>query len=67
MHEETVPIQCEFFIVRYVPDLVRGESLNIGVLIYCHDDRYLECLLMQDLWRIRSFCALTCPRFLYQS
>ena len=26
-------VRCEFFIIRYVPDLVRGEFVNIGVLI----------------------------------
>lgn len=26
-------IPCEFFIIRYVPDLVRGEFVNIGIIL----------------------------------
>ena len=26
-------IQCEFFLIRYVPDVVKGEFANIGVLL----------------------------------
>ena len=26
-------IQCEFFLIRYVPDVVKGEFTNIGVLV----------------------------------
>jgi hypothetical protein len=26
-------VQCEFFVIRYVPDVVKGEFVNIGVLL----------------------------------
>src|ERR1700746_4043742 len=26
-------VQCEFFLIRYVPDVVKGEFINIGVLL----------------------------------
>src|ERR1700738_874788 len=26
-------LQCEFFLIRYVPDVVKGEFVNIGVLL----------------------------------
>jgi len=26
-------IQCEFFLIRYVPDVVKGEFTNIGVML----------------------------------
>ena len=26
-------IQCEFFLIRYVPDVVKGEFTNIGVVL----------------------------------
>src|ERR1700748_2593846 len=26
-------VQCEFFLIRYVPDVVKGEFTNIGVLL----------------------------------
>ncbi len=25
--------QCEFFLLRYVPDVVKGEFVNIGVVL----------------------------------
>src|SRR5882762_7390199 len=30
LHER---VQCEFFLIRYVPDVVKGEFANIGVLL----------------------------------
>jgi len=27
------PLQCEFFLIRYVPDVVKGEFTNIGVVL----------------------------------
>ena len=26
-------LPCEFFLIRYVPDVVKGEFVNIGVLL----------------------------------
>jgi len=26
-------LQCEFFLIRYVPDVVKGEFTNIGVIL----------------------------------
>ena len=26
-------VQCEFFLIRYVPDVVKGEFTNIGVVL----------------------------------
>jgi hypothetical protein len=54
--------ECQFFLVRYVPNPVRGESLNIGVLLYCREKRYLGCLIKQDLGRIRRFHSQADPR-----
>lgn len=47
--------QCSFFLVRYVPDLVRGETLNIGVFVYSPEERYLGCLITDDFRRVKSF------------
>lgn len=51
--------ECSLFVVRYVPNIVRNEGLNIGVLLYCPAERYLGCLFAGDLRRIRRFdsCA----------
>ncbi len=46
---------CTFFLVRYVPDLVRDEVLNIGVFVHSPEDRYLGCQFTDDFRRIKSF------------
>jgi Protein of unknown function (DUF3037) len=63
MPGEAVSQQCEFFLVHYVPNLVRGESLNVGVLLYCHEKKYLGCLFQQNAGRIRNFHAQADSQF----
>ena len=55
MAEETKPKTCTFFLVRYVPDIVRGEGLNIGLFLYSPQEEYLDCLFTDDFRRIRIF------------
>ena len=45
--------ECSFFLVRYVPDLVRDEALNIGVFLYHPAEKYLGCLFTDDLRRLK--------------
>ncbi len=44
-----------FFLVRYVPDLVRDEGLNIGVFLHSPEEEYLHCLFTDDWRRIKRF------------
>jgi hypothetical protein len=37
MANETLK-QCSFLLVQYVPDLVRGEFLNIGLFLHCPEE-----------------------------
>ncbi len=55
MAEETQLKPCSFFLVRYVPDVVRGEGLNIGLFLYSPQEDYLDCLFTDDFRRVRSF------------
>lgn len=55
MPEEAQPKPCTFFLVRYVPDIVRDEGLNIGLFVYSPQDDYLDCLFSDDLRRLRAF------------
>lgn len=55
MQNEPKLKQCSFFLVRYVPDLVRDESLNIGVFLHSPDERYLGCLFTDDFRRVKRF------------
>lgn len=57
MPGKAVSQEFEFFLVHYVPNLVRGESLNVGVLLYCREKKYLGCLFQQNVGRIRNFHA----------
>jgi DUF3037 family protein len=47
--------ECSFFLVRYVPDLVRDEFLNIGLFLHSPEEDYFDCLFTDDLRRIKRF------------
>jgi len=55
MTDETRLKPCSFFLVRYVPDIVRDEGLNIGLFLYSPQEDYLDCLFTEDFRRVRSF------------
>ncbi len=55
MAEEAQLKSCSFFLVRYVPDIVRDEGLNIGLFLYSPQEDYLDCLFTDDFRRVRSF------------
>jgi hypothetical protein len=39
---------CSYYLVRYVPNLGTGKSVNIGVLLFCPDAQFLGCLFTDD-------------------
>lgn len=47
--------ECAYFLIQYVPDLVRGEFLNVGLLLHCPVENYLGCLFTDDYRRIKRF------------
>lgn len=47
--------ECSLFVVQYVPDVVRGEFLNIGVFLYSPGENYLGCLFTDDFRRVKRF------------
>lgn len=47
--------ECAYLLVQYVPDLVRGEFLNVGLLLHCPVENYLGCLFTDDYRRIKRF------------
>jgi Protein of unknown function (DUF3037) len=47
--------KCQLFLVRYVPDPVRGESVNIGIFLHSPQERYLGCLFANDVRRVKRF------------
>lgn len=53
MTEEAKLKTCSFFLVRYVPDLVRDEGLNIGLFLHSPEQEYLDCLFTDDFSRVK--------------
>jgi hypothetical protein len=55
MHER---LPCEFFLVRYVPDVVKGEFVNIGVLLReAEQEKPAQVRFTRDWSRVRSIDA----------
>lgn len=48
---ETVPV--EYAYLRAVPRVELGESVNVGVLVYCQARDYLACATWLDAARVR--------------
>lgn len=47
--------ECSLYVVQYVPDIVRGEFLNIGLFLFSPEENYLGCLFTDDFRRIKRF------------
>lgn len=45
--------RCQFVVLRFVPNLVRDESVNIGVMLYNPDDRELTPRLTDNFRRVK--------------
>lgn len=41
----------EYAVIRFVPRVERGEYINIGVVLYCRAQRFLDVRLLTDLGR----------------
>ena len=46
-------LQCEFALIRYVPDVVKGEFTNIGVLLRSTAGSFTEVRFTRDWSRVR--------------
>ena len=46
-------LQCEFSLIRYVPDVVKGEFANIGVLLREANGRRVQVRFTRDWTRVR--------------
>lgn len=45
----------EYAVIRIVPQVERGEFLNVGVILYCPKLKYLQCSCTLDEERLCSF------------
>ncbi|MBA2499385.1 MAG: DUF3037 domain-containing protein [Chitinophagaceae bacterium] len=46
----------EYAIIRVVPKVEREEFLNVGVILYCKDLKFLDMRYMIDESRLHHFC-----------
>src|SRR2546423_15723712 len=47
--------QCDFLLMRYVPDPFKNEFVNIGVLLLAREDEFADVRFTRDWTRVR--CA----------
>lgn len=45
----------DYAVVRVVPRVERGEFLNVGVIVFCSEQAFLEARLKLDAEKLRSF------------
>ena len=64
MVEDSELKQCQYFLVRYVPDVVKQEFINIGLFLYCDAEQFLDCLFSDDFRRVTRFHAQADTQFL---
>ncbi len=64
MMEDSELKQCSYFLVRYVPDVVKQEFINIGLFLFCPAEQFLDCLFSDDFRRISRFHAQADTQFL---
>jgi hypothetical protein len=57
MVKESELKQCSYFLVRYVPDVAKGEFINIGVFLSCPAEHFLDCEFSNDWRRVYRFHA----------
>ncbi len=46
----------EYAVIRIVPRVEREEFLNVGVILYCRDQKFLNTIYQLNEKRIRLFC-----------
>ncbi len=46
----------EYAVVRVVPEIVREEFINVGVIVYCKQRRFLDMRIHLDADRLAALC-----------
>jgi hypothetical protein len=49
----------EYAVIRVVPRVEREEFLNVGVILYCSAQKFLQCKFAVNETRLRAFCEQT--------
>jgi len=45
----------EYAVIRVVPRVEREEFINVGVILFCKTDKYLQCIIQVDDERLVAF------------
>ena len=48
----------EYAVIRVVPRVEREEFLNVGIILYCRDQQFLQTKFSLNENRLQAFCAL---------
>ncbi len=51
----------EYAVIRVVPRVEREEFINVGVILYCPRQKFLQALFHVDERRLHTFCAEADP------
>jgi len=47
----------EYAVIRIVPRVEREEFLNVGVILYCRDKKFLSCKIALDHQKLKALCS----------
>lgn len=47
----------EYAVIRFVPKVEREEFINIGLILFCKSQRYIQSKLFLNENRIKNFCS----------
>ena len=56
----------DYAIIRIVPFVERGECINVGVIVFCRTQRFLDMLIHFDEQRLRAFAPALDVGFVQQ-
>jgi len=48
----------EYAVIRVVPRVEREEFLNVGIILYCRDQQFLQVKFNLNEKRLQAFCTL---------
>ena len=49
----------EYAVIRVVPKVEREEFINIGVIVYCSGQKFLQCILELNEKKLQALCCDT--------
>lgn len=47
----------EYAVIRIVPRVEREEFMNVGIVLYCRDIKFLKCKFLVNEKKLKALCA----------